>query len=638
MQPDVQTWLLLIVVCISAAAHGAMSMLFADICYEFDLHLATYTLPESDHFDTAQELNWLPPDAKGICGPGGKLSFIEDQFDRAFDEGIQKGIDAIAEQCNTPELQGFLDCSGVTILDGVAGAVDTPATYTGKIVACAAGVEASAANQCGSTYFNGLLAAVPDLLHILDVDMAAAANIDIDNIPPQIKNCLGSIGTCVETAATSVVADAASCDAVTALTDTTACSAVMTAADGAVAACTWSTAPFTATGWDLTAANNEACTESSIAVTGSCMITTGSVALSITAVTCTETAGTTVAADATACAAVTASDLTSAAVCGAVMTTADGAVAACTYTGTAVPQTAATEFECGVCADATQMTSGACATASAWTPYTWTALSFAAYTAADGPVATITANAEECITHGTVRFMARTPGVYTTPTTEEATSFYTLPQSADEVAAINAWATTAPTGDEIKQCFIDTDFFTMRTFRDCAENCAPATCTSTAATDAAGAADFDACAAVTGAALDDDTECDVITTDDSTDAADAKACTYGAATPKETSAAATAALDSATTLFTNVVALYESGARPVLQCKFVSDTIRDIFFPVCNEAYGGLTTIALANYIALVGLIISFPMGVMGTKRYVKKPSTGEGEGEDNAEGQKHFM
>ena len=34
-------WMLLIIVCLSAALHGILSFVFADICYEFDLHLAT---------------------------------------------------------------------------------------------------------------------------------------------------------------------------------------------------------------------------------------------------------------------------------------------------------------------------------------------------------------------------------------------------------------------------------------------------------------------------------------------------------------------------------------------------------------------------------------------------------------------
>lgn len=36
---NVWVWMLLIIVCLSAALHGILSFVFADICYEFDLHL-----------------------------------------------------------------------------------------------------------------------------------------------------------------------------------------------------------------------------------------------------------------------------------------------------------------------------------------------------------------------------------------------------------------------------------------------------------------------------------------------------------------------------------------------------------------------------------------------------------------------
>ena len=40
----------LIIVCLSAALHGILAFVFADICYEFDLHIATYYLPTSPEY------------------------------------------------------------------------------------------------------------------------------------------------------------------------------------------------------------------------------------------------------------------------------------------------------------------------------------------------------------------------------------------------------------------------------------------------------------------------------------------------------------------------------------------------------------------------------------------------------------
>jgi hypothetical protein len=76
--------------------------------------------------------------------------------------------------------------------------------------------------------------------------------------------------------------------------------------------------------------------------------------------TCTEAATTSVQADADACAAVTGTDLDDATACGAVMTAADGAVAACTYAGaTSSTETCTDTVEGEVVADcATGYTAG----------------------------------------------------------------------------------------------------------------------------------------------------------------------------------------------------------------------------------------------------------------------------------------
>ena len=119
---SILVWLLVIVVCISAAAHLVLTLVFADICYEFDLHLAKYQMTESPYNNTPENLNFLPEEAKGFCGEGGTLAFMEDEFDTQMDSAIQAGCDAIVEQCNDPEMQGFMDCSGVSFLTGTAPA------------------------------------------------------------------------------------------------------------------------------------------------------------------------------------------------------------------------------------------------------------------------------------------------------------------------------------------------------------------------------------------------------------------------------------------------------------------------------------------------------------------------------------
>ena len=73
-------------------------------------------------FGTAENLNFLPEEAKGFCGEDGELAFMEDEFDTQMDTAIQAGCDAIVEQCNDPEMQGFMDCSGVSFLTGTAPA------------------------------------------------------------------------------------------------------------------------------------------------------------------------------------------------------------------------------------------------------------------------------------------------------------------------------------------------------------------------------------------------------------------------------------------------------------------------------------------------------------------------------------
>jgi len=44
----------------------------------------------------------------------------------------------------------------------------------------------------------------------------------------------------------------------------------------------------------------------------------------------------------------------------------------------------------------------------------------------------------------------------------------------------------------------------------------------------------------------------------------------------------------------------------------------DLFVPLCVDAFGGFSLIGGANVVSIIALIISFPVGVMATKRLVK--------------------
>ena len=186
---NVWAWVLLLIVCLSAALHGILAFLFADICYEFDLHLAMYYLPEADGFDGYENLNFLPPEASKFCGPDGSLAFMSDQFDAQLDASIQMAFDTVEEQCNDVVMLAFMDCSDVSILhectsianpceerDGVLPTVG----YQSKRVACED--DADDDEDCGWGFWNNELATVPTTVKI--------RNADRDNMPPEIVSCL----------------------------------------------------------------------------------------------------------------------------------------------------------------------------------------------------------------------------------------------------------------------------------------------------------------------------------------------------------------------------------------------------------------------------------------------------------------
>ena len=182
-------WTLLLFVCVSAAIHSLMALLFADICYEFDLHLASYTLADSDLYGTPENLAWLPEAAQGFCGEDGQLAFLEAEFEVQFDAAIQQGMVGIADACNDVNMQGFMDCSAVQILTGTG----TPPSYVAKTVDYADVSCGNAGDEaCGASYYNGLLQNVPDELKITDVDLAAVQVTTLADLPAEVQNCLAS--------------------------------------------------------------------------------------------------------------------------------------------------------------------------------------------------------------------------------------------------------------------------------------------------------------------------------------------------------------------------------------------------------------------------------------------------------------
>ena len=472
-------WALLLLVCVSAAIHSLLALLFADICYEFDLHLASYHITTSDLYGTSENLAWLPEAAQGFCGEDGQLAFLEAEFEVQFDAAIQQGMDGIAEVCNDPAMQGFMDCSAVQILDGFAPA------YTAKTVDYTD--ESCGGEGCGASYYNGLLATVPDELKITDVDLAAVQVTTLADLPPEVQNCLAS-------PAISKVGFPSQWSS-SGWSDLEVC----IGSDGVPTQDAESDCAGLWIGLAVDAGAYESCIENGEAVTGSC-VDPG-------------------------------------------------------------PTGATTETAC---------------------TGTWTRLTLQAPT----DVAAITANAQACISAAAQRYVGRnygplfdapactTSGDPSTCEADGAASSYTYPFDPAELAALNAWQTTPPDADAVKDCFIEinTDnpcvtgpcnlpYFARKTFRQCAAGCAEPQARDNAET-----------------AVD--------------------------------------AIDSATDLFAQIHEIFDEDARPLLQCKFVSDILVDIFVPLCQESYGGVFLITAANYIAAVGLIISLPLGIMATKRF----------------------
>ena len=217
----------------------------------------------------------------------------------------------------------------------------------------------------------------------------------------------------------------------------------------------------------------------------------------------------------------------------------------------------------------------------------------AEFTAADGPADVIVTRTAECITQACADYMTRTSTTQTQAQCEQlacdGTLVYTSAYTPEEWTAIDGWAgelkpncparaAVEPTEDEVKQCFIDTEFFDQVTFRSCAASCS----------------------------MDD---------------------------ARTQAAELVTALDSATSTFDDVYTLFDDDVRPLLQCTFVSEVISDLFYPLCVDAFGGFTWIVAGHIVSLVMLLLSFPIGIASTKRLV-----GVGEEGDSKTGERHYL
>ena len=161
----------------------------------------------------------------------------------------------------------------------------------------------------------------------------------------------------------------------------------------------------------------------------------------------------------------------------------------------------------------------------------------AEFTAADGPADVIVTRTAECITQACADYMTRTSTTQTQAQCEQlacdGTLVYTSAYTPEEWTAIDGWAgelkpncparaAVEPTEDEVKQCFIDTEFFPQVTFRECATSCS----------------------------MDD---------------------------AKIQAAVVVGSIGNATYTFTAVYTLFDDDVRPLLQCTFVSRIISDLF-------------------------------------------------------------
>jgi len=152
--------------------------------------------------------------------------------------------------------------------------------------------------------------------------------------------------------------------------------------------------------------------------------------------------------------------------------------------------------------------------------------------------------------------------------------------NAAEATALTDWGTTPPTSDAITACYAATD---------CAGTCRKIT--------------FRACAGPTNfgdtGAYDPSPAC---TSDDAQENADT--AVFG--------------IDRGVQMVADLDQLLQNQAMPLLKCTFVSEMFADLFIPLCVDAFGGFSLIGAANVLSIIALVVSFPVGVIATKRLVK--------------------
>jgi ABC-type phosphate transport system permease subunit len=86
---------------------------------------------------------------------------------------------------------------------------------------------------------------------------------------------------------------------------------------------------------------------------------------------------------------------------------------------------------------------------------------------------------------------------------------------------------------------------------------------------------------------------------------------------KRNSEAVVNTLSQSTEMVEGLRDLLDEQAMPFLKCSFVSEMFADLFIPLCVDVFGGFSLISGANVVSNIALIISFPVGVMATKRLV---------------------
>ena len=102
---------------------------------------------------------------------------------------------------------------------------------------------------------------------------------------------------------------------------------------------------------------------------------------------------------------------------------------------------------------------------------------------------------------------------------------------------------------------------------------------------------------------------------------------------RENSATVVDGINESTGMVARLRNLLDEQATPLLKCAFVSEMFADLFVPLCVDAFGGFSLISGANVVSIIALVISFPVGVMATKRLVRPKVSPETSYSGNTDG-----